>query len=94
MRIIIELEGHSVPTVQVKSLVASGEQQAIDGGAPRAALLQALGAGGMSLSSEPGGDVNAGAPPEWLIESVENRNAAAVSATKYPLVHAPSTGTA
>jgi hypothetical protein len=80
MRIIIEMteaESRSTTVEQQTAAIqsatqVSGEAPPIDGGAPREALLMALGAKPSVAGSEKRsrGNADAGEPPRWLIDAV------------------------
>ena len=83
MRIIIEVEpGTSQAVIETEGTAsASSLLQAVDGGPPAQDLLEALGEAAEDLSSLRGKEVarsvgnhpeNAGAVPDWLVDSVES----------------------
>lgn len=69
MRIIIEASEQAGLATASHQVTPPGVVETIDGGAPSAALLQAV-AEALPLAAE-GEGANGGAPPDWLFKAIE-----------------------
>lgn len=70
MRIVIELDEQERAPKVIQGEATSVSQPALDGGAPAAALLQAIEGQGSAPTSAPGA-FDAGTPPDWLLMAVQ-----------------------